>query len=113
MLSDTFNIQEADGGVLWEADCRKYLKGAENFELEGANPSAEGDDVEEGGEGTQTMVHDIEEQFRMVWLKTDEGMKPSKDAFKGHLKSTFCLHFPYYQNGKFKILTWIVVTSLR
>lgn len=33
------------------------------------------------------MVHDIEDQFRLVWLKTEEGMKPSKDAFKSHLKS--------------------------
>jgi hypothetical protein len=34
------------------------------------------------------MVHDIEDQFRLVWLKQEEGMKPSKDAFKSHLKST-------------------------
>jgi hypothetical protein len=33
------------------------------------------------------MVHDIEDQFRLVWLKTEEGLKPSKDAFKAHLKS--------------------------
>lgn len=65
------------------------MKGSENFELEGANPSAEGgDDDDMGGEGGQTMVHDIEEQFRLVWLKEDEGMKPSKDAYKAHLKST-------------------------
>lgn len=32
------------------------------------------------------MVHDIEDQFRLVWLKTEEGLKPSKDAFKAHLK---------------------------
>lgn len=32
------------------------------------------------------MVHDIEDQFRLHWLKTEEGMKPSKDAFKAHLK---------------------------
>lgn len=86
LLSDTFKIQEVDG-VLWEVDCRKYLKGSENFNLEGANPSAEGGDDDEGGEGVSTMVHDIEDQFRLVWLKSDEGMKPSKDAFKAHLKS--------------------------
>jgi hypothetical protein len=33
------------------------------------------------------MVHDIEDQFRLVWLKQEEGMKPSKDAYKAHLKS--------------------------
>lgn len=65
------------------------MKGSENFELEGANPSAEGGDDDEGGEGTQVMVHDIEDQFRLVWLKTEEGMKPSKDAYKAHLKCTF------------------------
>ncbi|EAU34180.1 conserved hypothetical protein [Aspergillus terreus NIH2624] len=86
VLSDTFNIKTVDN-VFYECDCRKYLKKTnEDFELEGANPSAEGGD-EEGGEGEQVMVHDIEDQFRLVWLKTEEGMKPSKDAFKGHLKT--------------------------
>ncbi|KAE8373125.1 Mss4-like protein [Aspergillus bertholletiae] len=86
VLADTFKIQEVDK-VLWECDCRKYMKTKnEDFELEGANPSAEGGE-EEGGEGEQVMVHDIEDQFRLVWLKTEEGLKPSKDAFKAHLKS--------------------------
>lgn len=88
LFSDTFNIKEVDG-VLWEADCRKYLKGAETFQLEGANPSATGEDADEGGdgEGERKMVYDIEDQFRLVWLKAEEGMKPSKEAFKAHLKS--------------------------
>lgn len=86
LLSDTFIIKEVDG-VLWEANCRKYLKGQESFQLDGANPSAEGEDDEGDAEGVQTMVHDIEEQFRLVWLKDEEGMKPSKDSFKGHLKT--------------------------
>jgi hypothetical protein len=85
LLSDTFTIKDVDG-VLWEADCRKYLKGQESFALAGANPSAEGEDEDADAEGVQTMVHDIEEQFRLVWLKDEEGMKPSKDAFKAHLK---------------------------
>ncbi|KAB8074245.1 Mss4-like protein [Aspergillus leporis] len=86
VLSDTFKIKEVDG-IFYECDCKKYLKKTnEDFELEGANPSAEGGD-EEGGEGEQVMVHDIEDQFRLVWLKTEEGMKPSKDAFKAHLKT--------------------------
>jgi hypothetical protein len=89
MLSDTFKIEEVDG-VLLQCDCKKFLKGSENFELEGANPSAEaGDDDGGDAEGVQTMVHDIEDQFRLVWLKQEEGMKPSKDAFKGHLKSKY------------------------
>ncbi|KAL4891597.1 Mss4-like protein [Aspergillus ambiguus] len=86
VLSDTFKIKTVDN-VLYECDCRKYLKSNnEDFQLEGANPSAEGGE-EEGGEGEKVMVHDIEDQFRLVWLKTEEGMKPSKDAFKSHLKT--------------------------
>ncbi|RHZ53244.1 translationally-controlled tumor protein [Aspergillus thermomutatus] len=87
VLADTFNIKEVDG-VLYECDCRKYLKRKnEDFELEGANPSAEGGDEDAGGEGEEVMVHDIEDQFRLVWLKTEEGMKPSKEHFKTHLKT--------------------------
>ena len=90
ILSDTFKITPSkDCPILWETDCRKYLKKTnEDFELEGANPSAEGGD-DEGGEGEAVMVHDIEDQFRLVWLKTEEGLKPSKDAFKSHLKSMY------------------------
>jgi hypothetical protein len=58
----------------------------EDFALEGANPSAE-DAEEEGGEGEAVMVHDIEDQFRLVWLKPEEGLKPSKEDYKSHLKS--------------------------
>ncbi|PKY09264.1 TCTP family protein [Aspergillus campestris IBT 28561] len=87
VLSDTFNIKEVDG-IFYECDCRKYLKkGGEDFQLEGANPSAEDAADDEGGEGEAVMVHDIEDQFRLVWLKSEEGMKPSKDAFKSHLKT--------------------------
>ena len=60
----------------------------EDVQLEGANPSAE-EAEEGGGEGEAVMVHDIEDQFRLVWLKTEEGLKPSKEAFKSHLKSMF------------------------
>lgn len=90
MLSDTFEITPAkDCPILWEVDCRKYLKKKnEDFELQGANPSAEGGD-EDGGDEEAVMVHDIEDQFRMNWLKTEEGLKPSKDSFKSHLKSTY------------------------
>ncbi|KAJ5901502.1 hypothetical protein N7495_002030 [Penicillium taxi] len=88
IISDTFKIApSAACPILWEADCKKYLKkGNEDFQLEGANPSAEDGDADDGGEGESTMVHDIEDQFRLVWLKEDEGLKPSKDGFKSHLK---------------------------
>ncbi|KAJ6031653.1 TCTP family protein [Penicillium herquei] len=88
ILSDTFNIKpSADCPILWETDCRKYMKKVgEDFELAGANPSAEDAAEDDGGEGETVMVHDIEDQFRLVWLKTEEGLKPSKEAFKSHLK---------------------------
>ncbi|KAJ5157968.1 uncharacterized protein N7500_007619 [Penicillium coprophilum] len=87
IVADTFNlVPNKDFDVLWECDCRKYLKRAnEDFQLEGANPSAE-DAEEEGGEGEATMVHDIEDQFRLVWLKAEDGAKPSKEDYKSHLK---------------------------
>ncbi|KAL4954861.1 Mss4-like protein [Aspergillus filifer] len=86
MVADTFNLKVVDG-VFYECDCRKYMKSTnEDFQLEGANPSAE-EAEDEGGEGEKVMVHDIEDQFRLVWLKPEEGLKPSKDAFKGHLKT--------------------------
>ena len=54
--------------------------------LEGANPSAEGEDADEGGDagGADQRVLDIEDQFR---LNKIEG-KPSKKAFQGEIKST-------------------------
>ncbi|PGH21446.1 hypothetical protein AJ80_03237 [Polytolypa hystricis UAMH7299] len=86
IISDTYKIVEAPGGVLWEADCKKYTKGADNFQLEGANPSAEeADDGYGGGEGEGIMVHDIEEGFQLNWLKDND--KPSKDQYKSYLKS--------------------------
>ncbi|KAL2000709.1 hypothetical protein VTN02DRAFT_2743 [Thermoascus thermophilus] len=89
IVSDTFDLKTVEGGVLWECDVRKYNKNMnETIVLEGANPSAEGEDEDGGqGEGETKLVYDIEDQFRLVWLKEEEGMKPSKDAFKAHLKS--------------------------
>lgn len=78
-----FNIKTVDN-VLYEFDCRQYKKGAENFQLEGANPSAEGEDADDGGDaGESKMVLDVEESFRLVKMDS----KPSKKAFQGDLKS--------------------------
>ncbi|KAK2801334.1 hypothetical protein FQN51_005434 [Onygenales sp. PD_10] len=85
ILSDTFKIIEAPGGVLWEVDCKKYVKGKESFQLAGANPSAEDAAEDDDDDTPGEMVHDIEDQFQLNWLKDDS--KPSKDHFKGHLKS--------------------------
>jgi hypothetical protein len=88
ILSDTYKITPAeDCPILWETNCRKYTKKVgEDFELAGANPSAEDAADDDNGEAEMVMVHDIEDQFRLVWLKVEEGLKPSKDAFKAHLK---------------------------
>ncbi|OQE20103.1 hypothetical protein PENFLA_c017G04537 [Penicillium flavigenum] len=89
IVADTFKlVPNKDFDILWECDCRKYMKRVgEDFQLEGANPSAEEGDDDEGGEGETTMVHDIEDQFRLVWLKAEEGAKPSKESYKTHIKS--------------------------
>jgi len=81
IISDTFKIIEAGNG-LWEVDCKMMNKGAENFVLDGANPSAEGEDADEGGEGGDVQrVLDIEDQFR---LNKIEGV--SKKAFQSEIK---------------------------
>ncbi|KAL3479714.1 Mss4-like protein [Aspergillus californicus] len=85
ILSDTFNLKVVDN-VFYEADCRKYLKKKnQDVQLEGANPSAE--EAEDGGEeGEEVMVHDIEDQFRLVWLKPEDNLKPSKKDYQAHIK---------------------------
>ncbi|KAK2873674.1 hypothetical protein FQN49_002171 [Arthroderma sp. PD_2] len=88
LLSDAFKVQEK--GVLLEVDCRKYPKGKVNIVLEGSNPSAEGEDDAGGDDSSPAvMVHDIEENFQLQWLKPDEDgndPRPSKDAFKAQVK---------------------------
>jgi len=32
-MADTYKLIDVPGGVLWEVDCRKYVKGAVNFGL--------------------------------------------------------------------------------
>ncbi|KAL9623013.1 MAG: hypothetical protein Q9160_002732 [Pyrenula sp. 1 TL-2023] len=82
LLSDTFKIMDVGDG-LWEVDCKMITKGAENFVLEGANPSAEGEDADEGGaDSTSTRVLDIEDLFRLNKIEA----KPSKKGFQGEIK---------------------------
>jgi hypothetical protein len=63
-------------------------KGAENFVLEGANPSAEGEDADEGGDdgGASEPILDLADQFRYQKM---EGV--SKKAYQADLKSIFCV----------------------
>ena len=52
--------------------------------LEGANPSAEGEDADDGGEAGEThRVLDIEDQFRLNKIES----KPSKKVFQTEIKS--------------------------
>jgi len=83
IISDTSKIIDAGNG-LWEIDGRMVKKGAENFVLDGANPSAEGEDGDEGGEdgGASEPVLDLADQFRLQ--KLDGGL--SKKAYQGELK---------------------------
>lgn len=61
-------------------------KGAENFVLEGANPSAEGEDADDGGdEAGGEPVLDLADSFRYNKM---EGV--SKKVYQADLKSTFC-----------------------
>ncbi len=55
--------------------------------LEGANPSAEGEDADEGGESGNKKVLDIEDQFRLN--KIEGGM--DKKTFTTDLKGAFNL----------------------
>ncbi|KAI1619700.1 Mss4-like protein [Exophiala viscosa] len=83
IISDTSKIIDAGNG-LWEIDGRMIKKGAENFVLEGANPSAEGEDDGEGGgdDGDNQPILDLADQFRLQ--KIEGGM--SKKAYQSELK---------------------------
>ncbi|ERF74430.1 hypothetical protein EPUS_06608 [Endocarpon pusillum Z07020] len=82
ILSDTFKIIDVGDG-LWEVDLKKVTKGGDNFVLEGANPSAEGEDAEESGDTENKQVLDIEDQFRLN--KMEGGM--DKKTFTSDLKA--------------------------
>lgn len=81
LVSDTFNLVSVND-VLWETDLRMITKGPENIQLAGANPSAEGEDADEGGDNETTRELDIVDQFRLVKV---EGL--DKKAYTGDLKS--------------------------
>jgi len=83
IISDAMKVIDAGNG-LWEVDGRMVKKGAENFVLDGANPSAEGEDADDGGDdgGDNQPVLDIADQFRLQ--KMEGGM--SKKAYQGELK---------------------------
>ncbi|KAK4944878.1 hypothetical protein LTR10_015797 [Elasticomyces elasticus] len=82
IISDTSKIIDAGNG-LWEIDGRMVKKGAENFVLDGANPSAEGEDADDGDEGGDNQpILDLADQFRLQ--KLEGGM--SKKSYQAELK---------------------------
>jgi len=81
LASDTSKVIDAGNG-LWEIDGKMITKGSENFVLAGANPSAEGEDADEGGDDTKVTVLDLADQFR--YQKIEGGM--SKKAYQSELK---------------------------
>ncbi|KIW70108.1 hypothetical protein PV04_02414 [Phialophora macrospora] len=81
LASDTSNIIDAGNG-LWEIDGKMVTKGAENFALEGANPSAEGEDGDDGTDEVKVTVLDLADQFRLQ--KIEGGM--SKKSYQSELK---------------------------
>ncbi|KAE8337384.1 translationally-controlled tumor protein [Aspergillus arachidicola] len=84
LISDAFNLKEVDK-VLFEVDCRTITVGNDNFELEGANPSAEGGDEDAGGAGDGEQVLDIQHNFRLQkYPKLDKKLYLS--YLKGYMK---------------------------
>ncbi|GMF74674.1 unnamed protein product [Aspergillus oryzae] len=80
IISDAFNLKEVDN-ILWEVDCRNITIGDENIQLEGANPSAEGEDDDAGGAGNAEQVLDIKHNFRL-----NDYPKLEKDEYKKAIK---------------------------
>ncbi|OAP64375.1 hypothetical protein AYL99_00347 [Fonsecaea erecta] len=81
LASDTSKIIDVGNG-LWEIDGKMVTKGSENFVLEGANPSAEGEDADEGADDTKVTVLDLADQFRLQ--KMEGGM--TKKSYQSELK---------------------------
>ena len=80
-MSDTYDLKEVDNG-LWEVDLKMVTVGGEDFVLEGANASAEGEDAEDGGANAAEQQLDIVRDFRL-----NEYPRPSKKDAQGVYKS--------------------------
>merc|ERR1711939_326892 len=87
ICSDTSKIIDAGNG-LWEIDGKMIKKGAENFVLEGANPSAEGEDADEGGDsGDNQPILDLADQFRLAKLEGGMSKKSYQSELKKYMKA--------------------------
>lgn len=81
VISDVFDLKEAGDG-LWEVDCKKVTVGGEDFQLEGANASAEGEDAGEAADTTTETKLDIEVSFRLTSIP-----RPNKKEGSAEIKS--------------------------
>ncbi|EZF67689.1 TCTP family protein [Trichophyton rubrum] len=80
LISDAYKMQ--DKGVIYEVDAKRVTKGADNIQLEGANPSAE--EADEGTEDTSTTVIDVADSFRLSPVEFDK--KAYTSAVKSYMK---------------------------
>ncbi|DAA74241.1 TPA_exp: TCTP family protein [Trichophyton benhamiae CBS 112371] len=80
LISDAYKMQ--DKGVIFEVDAKRVTKGADNIQLEGANPSAE--EADEGTEDTSTTVIDVADSFRLSPVEFDK--KAYTSAVKSYMK---------------------------
>ena len=82
IISDTYRLKEVDD-VVYEVDCRKVTKGADNIDI-GANPSAE--EQEEALEEGTTQVIDVVDGFRLTLMSFG-----NKKDFQSQLKGALWL----------------------
>lgn len=80
IISDTYKLKEVDD-VVYEVDCRKVTKGADNIDI-GANPSAE--EQEEALEEGMAQVIDVVDSNRLT-LMSFGNKKDFQSQLKGPL----------------------------
>lgn len=85
IISDVYDLKDSTKFPgCWEVDCKMVTVGGEDFVLEGANASAEGEDAGEGVESTGRKEIDIVNAFRLKLLEP----KPEKKFAMSEYRST-------------------------
>uniref|UniRef100_A0A2P2KMW3 Translationally-controlled tumor protein homolog n=1 Tax=Rhizophora mucronata TaxID=61149 RepID=A0A2P2KMW3_RHIMU len=64
LLSDSFPYKEIENGMLWEVEGKWVIQGTVDVDI-GANPSAEGGEVDEGVDDQAIKVVDVVDTFRL------------------------------------------------
>merc|ERR1712096_296373 len=74
MLSDSFPFEMLHDGEIIKVPAKYITVGGEDFQLEGANASAEGEDADEGGEAAGEQVIDLINAFKLeeCWFEKRE-----------------------------------------